>query len=168
VPKGLTDGFTLPPTWGVLEFIGGGLIHKVKAEKLEREAPTTGFMCAMLRGRERAVTEAAAKVTKDREEHIRRTTLFGVKNAEDELKRLRAKLAEINEATGIELSDWTPTRNIIDRLQAAKSLELIARNVRFIERGAADLLEDAREIQAAAEAILPQEAEKGDKNAETL
>lgn len=158
VPKGLTDGFTLPPTWGVIEYHDGALRQKVKAEKLERAAPTTGFMCAMLRGRERLVLDSAAKVTKEREEQIRRNALWGIKNAEEELTRLRERLDEIKTSTGISLDGWTPTRQIIDRLNTAQSLEVVAGNVRFIKRYAEEMMQDAQKIQAAVDAIHAKEA----------
>lgn len=164
VPKGLTDGFTLPPTWGVIEYIDGKLRQKVRAEKLDKTPPTIGFMCAMMRGRERAVLNAAGNVTKDREEQIKRSALWGVKNAEGELERLREKLNEVKSATGISLDKWEPTRQIINRLNAAKSIELIARNVRFIERTAKDLMKDAQEIQNAVDVICA--GEKAQEGAE--
>jgi hypothetical protein len=154
VPKGLTDGFTLPPTWGVIEYMDGKLRQKVRAEKLDKTQPTIGFLCAMLRGRERTVINAASKVTADRERQIRRDALYGVKNAEKELHNLREKLTEINAATGISLDTWEPTRQIIDRLNAAKSLDIIARNIRFLEKSAKGLMEDAQEMQTAVNTIL--------------
>lgn len=162
VPKGLTDNFTLPPTWGVIEHADGKLRQKVKAEKLDKTAPTIGFACAMLRGRERVMLENAAKVSKQREEQIKRNAIWGVKNAETELTKLRNRLSEIKAATGIALNDWTPAREIIDRLNAANSLEIIARNVRFIEKGAKGLEKDVQEIQSAVNAI--REARTGDSH----
>jgi hypothetical protein len=158
VPKGLTDGFTLPPTWGVIEYADGKLRQKTKAGKLDKVNPSTGFLCAMLRGRERLVSASAANVTKEREDQIKRSALHGVKNSERQLSELREKLEEIKAATGISLDDWAPTREIIDRLNAAKSLELIARNVRFIEMGAKELTSCAEKIQSAVDAIKQKEA----------
>lgn len=153
VPKGLTDGFVLPPTWGVVEYIDGKLRQKSKAEKLQKIAPTTGFMCAMLRGRERVTLMSAAQVTKEREAQIRRDAIYGVKSSEEQLRKLREKLNEVKTATGISLDDWTPTRRVIDRLKAADSLDLIARNVRFIERSAKEMIRDVQDIQTAVDAI---------------
>lgn len=167
VPKGLADEFTLPPTWGVIEYTDRGLRQKVKAEKLEKANPTIGFLCAMLRGRERTILEAAAKVTAEREEQIRKSAIWGVKNSETELKNLREKLAEVKAATGISLDVWTPTHSIINRLKAADSLDIIVRNVRFIERNANVLIKEVEEIQAAVDAIRAceaQQAGKGEQN----
>lgn len=156
VPKGLADAFTLPPTWGVIEFTtDGGLRQKVKAQKLERTEPEIGFLCAMLRGRERAVTESASRVSAEREEQIRKNAVWKLRNSEDELKQLRERLAEVKEATGISLDSWTPTRQIIDRLKAADSLDIIARNIRFVEKYAKEMMMDAQEIQAAVETLRP-------------
>lgn len=152
-PKGLSDSFTIPPTWGVIEYHDGKLVHKTRAEKLEKAAATPGFLCAMLRGRERAVSEAAGRITADREEQIRRETLWRAGSAENDLKQIREKLDEIKEATGISLDSWTPTPSIIYRLKAASSLEIITRNIRAIERAAKMLTEDTQEIQTAVDAI---------------
>ena len=153
VPKGLTDEFTLPPTWGVIEYVDGKLRQKKRAEKLDKAAPTTGFLCAMLRGRERLANDAAAKVTAEREAQIRQSALWGVKNAEQELSKLREKLNEVKTATGISLDNWTPTREIIDRMNAATALNLIARNVRFLQNEAKCLMQDAQKIQSAVDMI---------------
>lgn len=153
VPKGLADGFTLPPTWGVIEYCDSGLREKARAEKLPRTEPTIGFLCAMLRGRERVVLESANQLTAEREEQIRQQTLWRVKNSEAELKGLRTRLAEIKDATGISLDSWTPTQHIVDRLKAANSLDLIARDVRFLKRSVEGMVQDAQEIQTAVDAI---------------
>lgn len=164
VPKGLADGFTLPPTWGVIEYCDGGLRQKVKAERLPRIEPTIGFLCAMLRGRERVVLASAHKLTAEREEQIRQNALWSVKDSARELANLRERLKEVKDATGISLESWTPTQRIIDRLKAADSIELIARNVRFIETRAKVLMEDAQEIQSAVNAIRAAEVTKEQTN----
>jgi hypothetical protein len=153
VPKGLSDDFTLPPTWGVLEYSGGKLSRKTTAKKLAKAAPTAGFLCAMLRGRERVINDAAKRITASREEQIKQETLSRAGHAENELKKMHEKLAEIKEATGIALDNWSPTQPIIDRLKAAKSLEIITRNIRAIEYTANTLTKGTQEIQTAIDAI---------------
>ncbi len=59
-----------------------------------------------------------------------------------ELQTLREKLEEIKEKTGIDLLGWTWTRDIIEKLNAAQKLEVIARNVRWIS-GAVETLQGA-------------------------
>ncbi len=161
VPKGLTDDFTLPPTWGVIEYNDGKLRQTKRAEKLNKSEITTGFLCAMLRGRERVTATSALQITKEREEQIKRSALWGVKNAEEELKELRSKLNDIKISTGISLDRWTPTSSIINRLNTANSIEIIARNVQFIQGDAKDLLRHAEKIQSEAESMIAQEGEKG-------
>lgn len=153
VPKGLADGFTLPPTWGLIEYQCGTLRQKIKAKPLEKIAPTVGFLCALLRGRERVVAEEAKIITAEKEKQIRRNAIGGAKKAEDDLKQLREKLVKVKESTGISLDDWTPTQMIIDRLKAVDSLDLIASNVRHIERYAKNMMDDAKEIQTAVDMI---------------
>lgn len=152
-PKGLTEGATLPPTWGIIEYHDGKLRQTQKAEKLKKVDATPGFICAMLRGRERVTAEAAGKITAEREEEIIRQAMWRAGDAERELKKLHEKLEEIRESTGIKLDDWTPTQSIIHRLQAAQSLDIITRNIRVIERGAKDLVEDVKEIEQAVAAM---------------
>lgn len=159
VPKGLADDFTLPPTWGVIELTDNGLRQKLRAQKLDRTDPTVGFLCAMLRGRERLMLDAASKVSKDREEQIRRDAIWGAKNSEEELKRLQEKLASIKDATGISLDNWTPPARIIERLKAADSLELITRNIRFIGKSADSLLQDIQEVKDAADMLCGMKGE---------
>lgn len=149
----------MPPTWGVIELTDNGLRQKVKAEKLERTDPTIGFLCAMLRGRERLVLDAASRVSKDREESIRQSAIWGTKNSEEELKRLREKLASVREATGIALDSWTPTERIVERLKAADSLELITRNIRFIGKSADSLLQNIQEVKDAADMLCGMKGE---------
>jgi hypothetical protein len=84
-PKGLTDDFTLPPTWGVLEYDKGKLRQKHKATQIESVAPTRGFLCAMLRGRERALMEKAKNVLAEREQQIKRDAVSGEQNAKRDL-----------------------------------------------------------------------------------
>jgi hypothetical protein len=163
VPKGLANEFTLPPTWGVIEYIDGGLRQKVKAEKLQHSEPTIGFLCAMLRGRERVVLESAHKVTAAREEQIRQNTLWSVKNSEQELNKLREKLAEVKAATGIELSDWRPAQDIIDRLNAARYLDIVAKNLIYLKNCAKELTDDAQKIQSAIDTIYANEEGKNER-----
>ena len=158
-PKGLSDSFTLPPTWGVIEYHDGKLRQKMKATKLEKASPTAGFLCAMLRGRERVVAMSAAKITSEREAQIRRETRWSAGNAESELKRLKEQLNEIKASTGIDLGAWTPTQSIIDRLNAVSKLNIVTHNVRAIERASKLLLENAQEIQTAASGLLTKESE---------
>jgi len=153
VPKGLADNFTLPPTWGVIECHDGKLRQKVRATKLESIAPTAGFLCAMLRARERTVFDEAAKISAEREKQIERYAEQQAGRDSEQLRQLVEKLAEIKSATGISLDNWTPTADIIAKLNAARSLDVIVRNVRFVESAAKALLKDAQEIQAAAEAM---------------
>jgi len=153
-PKGLSDDFSFPPTWGVLEYRDGKLRQKTKAKKLAKVEPTAGFLCAILRGRERLIFKAASRITANREKQIRQENLWRENSAEKNLNLLREKLDKIKDATGICLDEWTPTQSIIYRLKAASSLEIITRNIRAIERAAKILTEDTQEIQTAVDAIL--------------
>ena len=153
VPKGLSDEFTLPPTWGVIEYHEGKLRQKRKAKKLESQEPTAGFLCAMLRGRERLTASAANKITAEREDQIRRDAVWRAGNAEKNLKNLYEKLDEIKSKTGIELNNWTPTQTIIDRLNAAKSLNTITHYVQSIKGASEELIKYSKKIESAVNAI---------------
>jgi|GEM_PF-5882092 len=153
VPKGLADGFTLPPTWGVIEYADGKLRQKIKATKLDKEPITTGFMCAMLRGRERLLLADATRITAEREAELLRQADFSRGSYKRDLEELYAKLNKIKTATGIALDKWTPAQSIIDKLNAAQSLDIITHEMRSVERLAKAMLSSAQELQAAAAAM---------------
>jgi hypothetical protein len=160
-PKGLTDSFTLPPTWGIIEYADGKLRQKKKAEWLQRANPTFGFLCAMIRGRERLNgmkrrEEIDEAVSKDREYR----KIYAA-SAERELDDLQTKLHEVFDATGIMINKWNPTDTIIDRLKAAESLDLISRNIRWLLRSAESLFDEAKEIKKAAELLMSKELDEG-------
>ena len=148
-PKGLTDDFTIPPTYGVIEYNNGKLTQKTRATKLDKQPPTSGFMCAVLRGRERTIQSLAIRLAKEKEERIKRDTEYSAKTAISQLKELHIKLAEIKEATGIDLSDWTPTISIIRKLNAAESLDVICSSIQRIEYATKNLIRDTNEVQKA-------------------
>lgn len=161
VPKGLTDGITLPPTWGVIEYNNGALRQKIGATALDNDPITPGFLCAMLRGRERLLYDNARKISSDTMEQIKRDSASRQGNAVETLKQLHDKLEEIKAATGIALDQWTPTKSIIDRLNAAQQIDIITRNIRYMQRAADGLLKNAQEVKNAAEAIYV-ESQGGD------
>ena len=70
---------------GVIEYQEGTLRQKTKATQLGRTEPAIGFLCAMLRGRDRAVMESAGKVTAQREEQIKQKRLV-------ECEKLRTRI----------------------------------------------------------------------------
>lgn len=161
VPKGLTDNFTLPPTWGVIEYFEGKLKQKVKATKLDKIKPNFGFLCAMLRGRERnfniEINKRAEEMAKQKQANL---NYEATKNKED-LLELQSKLADIKQATGIDLSSWTPSKNIISKLNAAQNIDVITKEVKQIQWQTKRLLESAAEIDKASKAMteLPEVTE---------
>jgi hypothetical protein len=160
-PKGLTKGFALPPTWGVVEYNDGRLLQVINPQKLERAQPPVGFIAAMLRGRERLVANQSQKINAEERRRIEEQVLWRVKNSEKELEKLREKLAEIKQKTGIELDDWEPTRTIVARLKAAEALEVIDQNMRWIESAAKTIGEGSVALQKALKTIrnLEQDAQ---------
>lgn len=158
-PKGLTSGFTLPPTWGVIEYSDGALRQKVPAQTLPKQPASIGFLVAMLRGRERIIEAHARKISEEAREQIRREALCGVKNAENELARIRGKLDKIKAETGIDLSEWVPPDRIIRRIKAANALDEIADQVHWVNREAGSIASSSAKIQAILEQIKAAEQE---------
>jgi hypothetical protein len=122
-----------------------------------KEPPTPGFLCAMLRGRERAVTAATRKIVNDERERIKRDVLRTADNAHEELEKLKNKLAKIRDATGIALDIWTPPERVVSSLRAAESLDIITGEIGRLKRAAKTLTESAQEIQEAADKIQGKE-----------
>lgn len=121
VPKGLVAPEELPATWGLMELVGDSMRVKKKAQKLEPIPPTINFLASLLRravgpDEEAANLMAAAKVKKMMgareakfDERVRNEVSRRVREAEAAM----SKLAEIKEATGIDLQHWTPTKEVI-------------------------------------------------------
>lgn len=162
VPKGLADEFTLPPTWGVIEYREDGTLRqKVKPQRLEKIAPTPGFLCAMLRARERLIEARAVELEADRIEQLKGYILDESKNYEKELKELRGKLKEVKTSTGIQLDSWTPTELVIKRLKSVQDFNLIVNSIRSIERVTSILQRDCGEVQQAVSSIISAEGSDG-------
>ena len=159
VPKGLTDGFTIPPTWGIIEWTETGLRQKKKAELLEKQPLTPGFVCAMMRGRERTMSGTAAKASEELRNQIRREVSYSLQSDAKKLVELREKLEEIKSATGISLDTWEPAEHIIRRLKAAEKIDLVSRKVSLIQSYAKDVARLAKEAESAANSICADEQE---------
>lgn len=149
VPSGLTKGFTLPPAWGVLEYRDGKLVQTKSAEKTEKSDPSKGFLCAMLRGRERAVREAGREEAAKKEAEIEHRFRYLAGDASKELEALKRSLETIREKTGISLNRWSPTDEIIKKLNAVAQLNIISRNIPTITWEAKSMLETAEKIKKA-------------------
>lgn len=153
VPKGLADEFTLPITGGVIEYQDGKLRQKTKATRLDKQSPSTGFLCAMLRGRDRAFNDEVNKLANKIAVQRQSNTTYQARQDKKNLEQLLEKIEEIKEKTGIELSSWSPAQSIIDRLNAAQNLNVIAREVDHIQYEAERMLKSAEAIRIAAQAM---------------
>lgn len=154
VPKGLTDTFTLPPTWGIIEYSDGSLRQKKCAERLDKQPPTPGFMCAMLRGRERAFNIEVSIRASEIAEQRKSGAEYEAKRYKEELAELMETIKEVKEKTGIDLSRWNPGPDIIARLNSAQNLNIVAKEVGHIQRETERLLKTAQSIHMAAQAML--------------
>lgn len=163
VPKGLTDTFTIPKTWGVIEYNNGTLRQKIKAEKLTPEPPTVGFLCAMLRGRERILNSTISELAKKEAESMKKYQSYEVQRDKKELDDLRKKLKEIGDQTGIYLDSWMPEKHIINRLNAAQNIEIIAESVSRLGYAIKRMETAASAISKAANNIMAEEGSESEK-----
>ncbi|WP_342361351.1 hypothetical protein [Terrarubrum flagellatum] len=116
-PKEIVDKSDLPPTWGLIEFDGkerGGLRQIVDAPKLEPKPWPRSFMAAMLRRSSeidtalidsvvaQRVADARERMTEDFDRRVRERTII--------LQEKVDKIAAIEQASGISLTDWRASK----------------------------------------------------------
>lgn len=116
-PAGIIKPGEMPPTWGQYEVSEKGQIRQVvAAPKLEPKDVNRQFMAALMRrAGEVDQSEVYSMVSKRVEEEKKRIQ----QHADQEVERLtknyqelRQKLVNINEATGLDLSKWTPEAEV--------------------------------------------------------
>jgi hypothetical protein len=147
-PKGLTKDFTLPPTWGVLECLEDGTLKQVvKPQKLEKQDPTPGFLCAVLRGRERYNNERAKESYTEMEQDIRRKLSWERANAQRDLDKLKTILREVKDKTGIDINTWTIPDHVANKLKAAALIEDVAFATSTINYSIGVLAEEVERLQ---------------------
>ncbi|GHA73997.1 hypothetical protein GCM10007067_08620 [Lysobacter bugurensis] len=126
----------LPIGWGLWELSANGTIRRRVAPALrEAEAMPRAFVASLLRSRHRldaddlAALNAKHREQWEREQRAREAESPATLDAATrrDLERLRTglrKLDEIREATGIDLTTYTPSRQWIERMRLADSVAL--------------------------------------------
>lgn len=126
----------LPIGWGLWELAPGGAIRRRVAPALrEAEPMPRAFVASLLRARHRLDADDLAALNaryREQWERDQRSREADAPAALDpatkrDLERLRSglrKLDEIREATGIDLTTYTPSRQWIERLRLADSVAL--------------------------------------------
>lgn len=126
-PAGIIKPGEMPPTWGQYEVSDKGQIRQIiAAPKLEAKDINRNFIAALLRrAGEVDQSEVFSMVNKRVEEETKRIQ----KHADNEVERLtkkyqelRKKITEINEATGLDLTKYTPTAEVAACINLVKKL----------------------------------------------
>jgi hypothetical protein len=131
---GLVKEGELPVGWGLWELRAGGAIHRrVVPATREPEPLPRAFLASFMRAR--ALFDAyylAAIASNHRREFERQLRAReaaadgdpSLKRERDKLRDGLRKLEEIRQATGIDLTDYTPSRRWIERMRLADSPRL--------------------------------------------
>jgi hypothetical protein len=121
----------LPVGWGLWELRAGGVIHRraVPAAR-EPEPLPRAFLASFMRARAKFDADDLAAIAShhrrefERQQRVRDEAADGDPVLRREREKLRdglRKLEEIRQATGIDLTDYTPSRRWIERMRLADS-----------------------------------------------
>jgi len=124
----------LPVGWGLWELRAGGVIHRrtVPATR-EPEPLPRAFLASFMRARAKFDADDLAAIAShhrrefERQQRVRDEAADGDPVLKREREKLRdglRKLEEIRLATGIDLTDYTPSRRWIERMRLADSPRL--------------------------------------------
>ena len=124
----------LPVGWGLWELRPGGVIHRrtVPSTREPEPLPRT-FLASFMRARAKFDADDLAAIAShhrrefERQQRVREEAADGDPVLKREREKLRdglRKLEEIRQATGIDLTDYTPSRRWIERMRLADSPRL--------------------------------------------
>ena len=155
VPKGLTKGVQIPLPWGIIEYNEGKLRIAKQAEKLEgKENLPIQFVAGLLRARERTFhklfAEKVESEIKLRKENWKKGNAWELERINAENESVSKKLAEVKEKTGIDLLGWSPTSEIIAKLNALNEmydLKQTLNTLKYMHDSAERVLGDIRGMQ---------------------
>jgi len=140
-PKGMVEPCELPPTWGLLEIIGGIARVKVKAPKITPCPLSVNFLAALIR-RSAGADEEMSRGIIEREVHIRERVLRSeILSAAERNARLKIaeaktgmeKVEEIKKHTGIDLTNHIPTDQWVNAINYLCSTSRVGFNERAVD-----------------------------------
>lgn len=160
VPKGLTKGIQIPLPWGVIEYNEGKLRISKQAETLSHETMPMQFIAGLLRAQERVFSKKLNTIADDtireNKEKWQSMGAWELKSLQGKYSGLYEKLTDIREQTGIDLLGWTPTSEIIAKLNAINSTYDLKHTLRTLNN-----------MQGTAERVLSDIADMQNKLTET-
>lgn len=153
--KGVVRDGELPPTWGLMEVDGRGLVVKVAAPALDKPELTRTFMASLIRrageydSREkwRLKQEMTEEIQKSAERRISDQVASRTRAA-DALSR---RVAEFQEASGIDIDHWSGGKAIGECAKLVQDLGIMS-----TYGGIKQLAENARQFADQVDKIMPQ------------
>lgn len=123
----------LPVGWGLWELRAGAIHRRVVPATRESEPMPRAFLASFMRARAKFDADDLAAIAShhrrefERQQRVREEAADGDPALRRERERLREglrKLEEIRQATGIDLTDFTPSKRWIERMRLAESPRL--------------------------------------------
>lgn len=129
-PAGIVPKEELPDTWGLFEVSPSGKIKQVvAAPKLTPKPVTRPFMAALLRRagqvEEDDIRKAVAAKTESIREEFQKSFERNLDIRTQRHKEVYEKIAKIKEATGIDLLNWTPTKEVASAIKFVLSVGVL-------------------------------------------
>lgn len=127
-PRGIVKNGELPPTWGLIERCGDGLVQSVAAPKLKPEAVTREFFASLMRRSHDGLAAQAERMQRTRiasaEAAIKAQVQREVEQRTRRAQELEECVAKFTEATGLKFDRYSGPPIQVVRL--AQRLERLA------------------------------------------
>ena len=126
-PAGIVKPGEMPPTWGQYEVSEKGQIRQIiAAPKLEPKDVNRNFMAALMRragevDQSEVFSLVSARVAEEKK-RIQQQADNEVERLTKNYQELRQKLEAINEATGLDLTRWTPGEEVAACIKLVQQL----------------------------------------------
>lgn len=127
-PDIVKDG-ELPPTWGLLVTNGTGVLRQVvAAPKLTPKPIDRHFLASMLRSAQKSASQQVPALLEA--ERARMKTEFNerldqkLRDRADKAVEVMRKVEAVKEATGIDLTQYQPSKKIVETIKFALSVDL--------------------------------------------
>lgn len=145
-PKDLTKDFIIPEPWGIYEYHNDRLKMVKKPLLNENVIINHGFMCGLLRGRERYHESQRQKLLDQAKKAIKEDTIFGIRQDLKDYDRIIKSLKEVKEKTGIDLISWSPSEDTVKALKTVINIRDFTRNIHRISMSAENLKKDSEKL----------------------
>ena len=124
--KGIVQDGELPPTWGLLEVDGRGLVQRTVAPKLPTPTMTRSFMAALIRRAGQFDDKEAYRLKQEATEQIRKASAEAIEREVVRRTSAHAEMAkavkEFEEISGLKITGWQGGKEVAKVVKLVQAL----------------------------------------------